>query len=83
MTLVKPASSFWDEKKIPVSDRAKLGIDKSQSTVSGWITEGCRSPVTDQVVQLEGCYIGRELHTSREAYQRFLQKLNGFSPGAK
>lgn len=80
MSLATPEDSFWSEKKVPVADRGKLGIDKAQATVSGWITDGCRSPVTGDVVQLEGCYIGRELHTSREAYTRFLKKLNGIAP---
>jgi hypothetical protein len=81
MCLVKPEDSFWTEKKIPVSERTKLGIDKHHKTIAGWITNGCKSPVTGDVVQLEGCYVGRELHTTREAYQRFLQKLNNYEPG--
>lgn len=80
MCLATPADSFWDEAKIAVNDVKKLGLQKHPTTVAKWITDGFRSQVTGGLVQLEGCYIGRELFTSREAYQRFLKKLNGFVP---
>ena len=74
-TLVKPAASFWDEKKIPI---ANLDVDRHYSTLKHWIEDGVRSKVTDETVQLEGCFEGSILCTTREAYERFLKRLNGF-----
>jgi hypothetical protein len=80
MTLIKPHPDFWKEKRIPL---ANLGVDRHYQTLKSWAEDGVQSKITDEVVQLEACYEGSILCTTREAYERFLKKLNGFKPGEK
>jgi len=60
-----------------VSRPSSFGCPRHPNTVERWIRQGLKSPVTGEIVKLEGFYEGVELHTTREAYLRFLRRLNG------
>lgn len=75
MTLIKPCDDFWNEERIPLKS---LGVDRHINTLRQWIEVGVRSRVTNEVIQMEAIYEGREMVSTKQAYDRFLKKLNGF-----
>lgn len=65
------------ERPIPLSQTRELGSDRTRETLRNWALKGVKSRHTGKVVQLEAIYIGAILYSSREAYSRFLDRLNG------
>lgn len=72
------------EVLFPVRQPNSFGCDYHGSTVYRWATRGARSKVTNKLVKLEMVFVGKAPHTSKEAWLRFLSRLNGHNPrGAK
>jgi hypothetical protein len=65
------------ETPIPLSNPLELGSDRTRGTLVRWATSGVRSRRTHKVIFLEAIYIGGALYSSREAYYRFIDRLNG------
>lgn len=69
--------TLMDEKRFPLRFKNKLGISRTKATLRKWITVGIESPITGELVKLEGLFEGQGYTTSPEAVKRFLAKLNG------
>jgi hypothetical protein len=73
-------SALTDETLLPLARAAELvpparsGKRCHLSTLLRWIIDGCRSP-SGTVVRLEGVRLGNRWMTSREALQRFADRL--------
>ena len=65
------------EHLYPLTAPAKFGCDRSWRTVHRWWRNGLKSKATGKVVKLEAVYVGGTPCTSREAFHRFINELNG------
>jgi hypothetical protein len=64
------------EVLIPLKNTTEIGANVHWKTLWVWQSVGCRSRVNGAMVKLETVFEGDSLCTTREAYQRFLAKLN-------
>lgn len=69
------------EKPILLRVFAKTCLDESRDydTIRKWYARGVLNRHTGKRVKLEVVRLTNGLHTTREAYDRFLDRLNGYS----
>ena len=65
------------ERFLTLGKGRQLPGSPGRRTLREWMKKGCKSQVTGETVLLEGWQIGGRWHTSVEAFDRFLAKLNG------
>lgn len=54
-----------------------LPVERSERSLRRYISDGVRSKVTNEIVKLDGIYVGGELYSSVEAFHRFIEESNG------
>lgn len=64
------------EAPLPISSPRAIGAWVTRRTLYRYTTIGCRNKHTGKQVVLESAYVGIHLCTSKEAYARFLRRLN-------
>lgn len=64
------------EAPLPISSPRALGANVTRRTLFTYATIGCRNKHTGQRVVLESAYVCNQLCTSREAWGRFLRRVN-------
>lgn len=64
------------EELVPFGTPRRLPGKPSRQRLVRWMKDGVTNRRTGKKVYLEVIYIGRLLHTSAQAYKRFLKELN-------
>lgn len=55
----------------------KWQVDRTPRTFKKWIEDGRERKADHKTIHLDRIYIGGVLHSSMEAYERFIDDLNG------